>query len=277
MGEPLKVMEYDGKSYVQLSHYYSQPKRDYRINGAEPVLGKGDGKWAVVEGPVTSIESRKSENGKVIRFDRIEGAPAHLPETLPVESFVMEGYERKCTEGYDACYFTPVREPDREWWEPLEFEVIDRNCYPVQMEPWAKVNWPANVERYAEQQHKYPCYIEAKSLFSLVAEAVKAKIDESDGALTWNEYLNIGTFTVKRVVLIPAEMQKPMRREVIRLGSRSRRPKYETVTHRKEERELFTYNGFYRRDESCRQNEIRTPQLQGKDYADHDSGWLFSC
>jgi hypothetical protein len=273
MGDVLKVMQFDGKSYVQLVPYnYSTNEREirtsYRINGKEPVIGHGDNRWAFVEGEIASIERKRTGPEKTLRWERDEGAPEHLPATLPAESITyVSGEGMRCTEGYDASFYSPVRVPGEVIWEPVEFEVIDRNCKPVAMEPWAKVNWPANVERYKEQQHKYPCYIDVKDLFALVAEAVRAKINESNGALTWDQYLNIGTFTVKRVVQIPAEMQKPERREVIRIGSRSRRPKYETITRRVEHRELFTYNGFYEGG-SSHTNTILGKSIQGANYED---------
>jgi len=261
----LKVMTKDGKSYVQLDRNSWDTTGKYRINGADAVRCKGDGTWAIVVGDVQSIERKEKKPSTKLGFKRIDGAPAHLPETLPADEFSYEGGgDYVSRSGYDYRFFETVYQEGEEYWTPLEFEVIDRDTEPVNMPAWAVVQWPANIEHHRETQHKYPCSIGREALFGLVVAAVEKKIAESRGVLEWNDYRNIGTFTVKRWIDIPAKIRKPERVEYWP-SARSRKAKTKMVTREREQRNLFTYNGFYR---DRGKDDIHAPSINAANYAE---------
>jgi hypothetical protein len=258
-------MTKDGKSYVQIDRSaWTTAGASHRINGADAVRCKGDGTWAIVVGDVQLIERKDKKPSVVTRFRRNDEAPGNLPETLPADAFEYDyedgGYKSQL--GYDRRCYEAVYQEGEEYWTPLEFEIIDRDTEPMTMPAWAVVDWPANIEHYRETQHKYPCHITRESLFALVAAAVEKKIAESRGVLEWNDYRNIGTFTVKRWVDIPAKVRRPERVEYWP-SSRSRKAKTKMVTREHEQRTLFTYNGFYR--DSGKDN-IRAPSIAAKNY-----------
>lgn len=262
----LRVMTKDGKSYVKLEQNAWTTAGAFRINGMEAVRGSGDHTWAVVTGEIQTIERRDRKPSVIVGYQRNEGSPSHLPETLPADAFEYDyedgGYKSHL--GYDRKFYEATYQDGEDYWTPMEFEVIDRNTEPVDMPNWVTVNWPANVERCRETQHKYPCYITRESLFALVASAVEKKITESRGALEWNDFRNIGTFTVKRWVEIPVKARKPERVEYYP-SINSRKPKTKTIVREGESRDLFTYNGFYK---DGRKNEIKAPSIQAANYAE---------
>ena len=217
-------------------------------------------------GEIQSIERRDRKPSVIVGYQRNEGSPSHLPETLPADAFEYDyedgGYKSHL--GYDRKFYEATYQEGEDFWTPMEFEVIDRNTEPVNMPGWAIVDWPASIEHHRETQHKYPCHISRESLFALVEAAVEKKIAESHGALEWKDYRNIGTFTVSRWVDIPAKSRKPERVEYYP-SFRSRKPKTKTIVRERESRTLFTYNGFYR---DAGKDDIRAPSIQAASYAE---------
>lgn len=256
------VMTKNGKSYAKLSQCAYEPK--WRVNGAEPTWGKGDRNWCVVDDEITSIERYKAGGKKPLHWKRSVDAVPSLPETLPLDRVECDDdWNNVSLDGYDLSNYYLVEEELPGTWEPVEFEVLDRDCEPVQLPTWAIVEWPANVEHYPEQQHKYPCSITAKSLFEIVVGEV-AQVIASSKELTWDDYRNIGCFTVKKRLHIPEPLRRQERREYYKT-LRSKKASVEYIVPEWKWVDVVRVNGFYK--DSSR-DDIRVPSLRAANYTE---------
>lgn len=258
----IHVMKKAGKSYAKLNNVTYNRDRQWRINGKDAVPCNGDARWCVVEGEITSIEMYKPGANEPLHYKRNVDAPQNLPEIIQLDRvYRNEDWDYVSLDGFDLDNYCMVYEQKEGSWESVEFDVIDRDCEPVQLPAWVSVEWPANIEHYPEQQHKYPCSISARSLFELIVGRVELLV-KSSPELDWNDYRNIGTFTVKHRVNIP----DPLRRQERIEGYKSPRSRKKTVTYVKPEYkwvDLVTVNGFYK--DSTR-DEIKLAGLRGANY-----------
>lgn len=238
----LKVMIKNGKSYVQLNSYGNT---NYRINGSENITwGKCGSGWAIVEGVINSIEKKYIISGEITTYKRSIDAPRNLPEYLDVSDIVEDddGY-KTCSLGYDLDYYIPQYPEEIASWIPVEFEIIDRDCEPVNLPLWCSIDWPANIEHYKEVQHKYPCHTLEKPLFNELALEIK-ELCNNNKNLIFTDYLNIGILHVDMLVDIPKSLQKQSKEEYYPTF-RSKKTKTRYVTYTTKKIRILTLNGFY--------------------------------
>lgn len=259
MNNKFKVMTKGGKSYIKVGY-----SGVFRVNGFLMERANGDSDWLVFKGDVASIEQKRVTAGALIGWKRRDGAPESLPDAVPLGSFVYdsEEYEWRSATGFDPNCFEAVHAEPVVTWDSCDFEVIDRDCEPVEMESWAVVDWPANIERYREQQHKFPCHITAKELFKLAADAVIEVASQHRQEFDVHDCRSIGLIAVSKLVEIPQVLRRKETVDDTPWGSKRKRTKVITRTTRKVE--ILRYNGFYdKRDHG----EIYTPQLSAPNYA----------
>lgn len=265
----IHVMKKAGKSYAKIGNSCSISlpegiKSTHLVNGKVPCWGNGDRSWCVFDGEITSIEVYRPGKTVPIHYKRIADAPQNLPEIIQLDRVVRdEDWDYVSLDGFDLGNYQMVYRQEEGSWESLEFDVIDRDCEPVTLPAWCVVDWPANIEHYPEQQHKYPCSITARSLFGLIVEKVAEIVRQSQN-LDWNDYRNIGTFTIKHRVEIPDALRRREKREVYKTA-RSRKPTTEYVTPQYKWIDLVTVNGFYK--DSSRE-EVKVPSLRGENFAE---------
>lgn len=258
----IHVMTKNGKSYANIKNGHASEK--WRVNGCEPSWGNGDDRWCVISGEITSIEKYTAGARKEVQWKRSVDAPRTLPETIPLDRVERdEDWDYHSIDGYDLSNYYMETEETPGKWEQVEFKCIDRDCEPVQLPPWCVVEWPANVEHFPEQQHKHPCHITAKSLFEIIVGEVAAVIGQSK-ELTWDDYRNIGCFTVKKRLHIPEPLRRLEKREYYKT-LRSKKASIEYITPEWKWVDVVRVNGFYR--ESSR-DEIKVPSLKGENYAE---------
>lgn len=255
----IRVMTKGGKSYVKLGY-----GGKYRINGQESVPARGDTAWSVVDGDVDRIEQYVPGPRTLSGFSRVQGSPDTIPAWISVAAVERDADgEWRSRSGYDLGYYYPEYTQADGSWIAVDFDVIDRDCEPVRLPDWCVVDWPANIEHYPEQQHKYPCHVSVKRLFELVAHEVE-KLVESSPVLSWDKYLNIGTFTVKHRVDIPPHLRTKETREVYRRPN-SKKTTKETIVREHRWEQVLKLNGFY---QNRSPDDVYVPELRGSNYAD---------
>jgi hypothetical protein len=254
------VMQKSGKSYVQLGRYSIS---NYRINGEPAVPAKGSSDWSVIDGDVQSIEVTSRGRSFIKLYRRVDGASERLPETIPAD-----GAERDddgdivSIAGHDPRFYEAEYEVPPDEWVQAEFEVIDRDCEPVDMPSWCVVDWPANIEHYRERQHLYPCHITVESLFCLCAEQIESAVNKSSGRLFLADYRSIGTLHVDALVDIPEEFQRPERVEYYKTF-RAKKASTKIVKNSTKTVRLFELNGHYSKPSaSC----IQVPSIRAANY-----------
>ena len=259
MKTKLMVMTKGNKSYIKASRY-----SQYRVNGFVAEQAPGNPDWIVTDSVVASIEERNERRGEIVGFERLPDAPESLPAfaTMDACDFDPETHEYKSKLGYDLDFYQPRYSDPVVTWTPVEFEVIDRDCEPVEMESWVVVDWPANIERYREQQHKFPCHITAKELFKLTSDAVIEVTSQHRQEFDVHDCRSIGVIAVAKLVEIPQVLRRKETVDDTPWGSKRKRTKVITRTTRKVD--ILRYNGFYDRREH---GEIFTPQLSAPNYA----------
>lgn len=256
------VMEKDGVSYVKLSSYGGFGS-SYVINGEAAVPAPGDNNYAMVNGTVTSIEIKRSRPRSIVGYtlyDRYKEI-TQLPHELPAEAFTRDDDGDLC--GENAEFYRAVYSEPETYLEPVEFEIIDRNCEPVKMPHYVTIEFPNNIARHRETQHKYPCFIPGKVVFELLWDRVKERVDKSDGKYVMSGYENIQTLSVNERIAIPYHATTT---RSYYPTARSRKPRTETVQLRWKEVNVFgIYGPVYSQPPAGK--EV-TPTIRGKDYAD---------
>jgi len=260
--EKIIVMEKDGVSYAKLSSY-SGFGSSYVINGEDAVPAPGDKNYAIVDGTVTSIEVKRTAPGHRVGYalyDRYKEI-TQLPHELPADAFTRDEDGDLC--GENAEFYRPVYNEPETYLEALEFEIIDKNCEPVTIPSYVTIQFPNNIARHRETQHKYPCYIPGKFVFDLLWERIKERVDTSEGKYVMDSYKNIQTLTVSERIAIP--YYDTTTRSVYPTP-RSRKPRIETVQKRWKTVKVIEVNGpEYSRTPSG--VEV-TQVIRGKDYAE---------
>ncbi|ETT40915.1 hypothetical protein C162_26695 [Paenibacillus sp. FSL R7-269] len=262
MADKIIVMEKDGVSYAKLSSY-SGFGSSYVINGEAAVPAPGDKNYAIVDGTVTSIEVKRTAPGYRVGYalyDRYKEI-TQLPHELPADAFTRDDDGDLC--GENAEFYRAVHSEPTTYLEAVEFEIIDRNCEPVTIPSYVTIEFPNNIARYRETQHKYPCFISGKNVFDLLWERIKERVDNSDGKYVMDSYKNIQTLTVSERIAIP--YHETTTRSYYPTA-RSRKPRIETVPVRwKSVAVIEVYGPEYSRKPTGRD---ATSAVRGKDYAE---------
>lgn len=256
------VMEKDGVSYVKLSSY-SGFGSSYVINGADAVPAPGDKNYAIVDGIVTSIAVKKTCSRSVIGYALYERYKeiTQLPHEMPADAFTRDDDGDLCGENAEF-YRAEYSEPET-YLESVEFEVIDRNCAPVKIQSYVTIEFPNNIARYRETQHKYPCFVTGKIIFDLLWERVKERVDSSDGKYVMDNFKNIQALRVSERIAIP--YHETTTRSVYPTA-RARKPRIETVPVKwKSVTILEIYGPGY--SQTTQGKEV-TQNIRGKDYAE---------
>lgn len=262
MSDKIIVMMKDGVSYVKLGSYGSFGG-SYVINGVDAEPAPGDKSYAIYEGEVTSIERKRTMPRKVVgyalysRYKEI----TQLPHELPADAFTRD--DDGDLEGENAEFYHAVYGEQQTYLEPVNFEVIDRDCEPVPIPSYVVIEFPNNISRFRETQHKYPCRIGAEAVFNLLWDRVEEVVKASDGRLTMDAYKNIQTLTVSERVAIPYH-QTTTRSYYPTL--RSRKPKIETVVVRWKTLKIFDVCGPKYSNSSGKSNPVS--MIRGENYAD---------
>lgn len=258
MDDPIIVLEKDGISYIHFrsKHFENQ----YLVNGKPPVKCPGNAEYAMIEGKVEKIEKIIYPVRNVIKFRLKEQYEAitNLPKELPKETFKRDEYGDWYGENIE--FYEPVYDDPPPKYEPIDFLVIDRNCEPVKMPHYVKVDFPYNLRHYPEVHHKYPCYIDRKDVYNLVKDRIIKVVDNSSGKYTRTNYSNIQTMTIYEVIEIPFRCE---RKEVIPARTKRGKDKYKTVIEKTKKVKLFEIVGDYRTND---EDVIRIESIRGNNY-----------
>ena len=258
----LMVMQKGGKSYIKIGHYSMD---DYRINGLPISQAKGHMDWCVIDGPVLSIEKKTRGRSYIKHYRRVDGSSERLPEIVSADSAEVDDDGDILTiSGQDPRFYEAEYDAKPDEWNLVPFEVVDRDCEPVEMESWCVVDWPASVEHYRERQHLYPCHITVDSLFNLCAERIDGIVKKSNGSLILTDYRNIGTLHVDAVVAIPKEFQRARTVEYYKTF-RARKTSTKVVTDDTKTIRLFDLNGRYDKPSA---GSIQVPGINAANYAE---------
>ncbi|GAG17730.1 unnamed protein product, partial [marine sediment metagenome] len=152
----------------------------------------GNSKWAMVEGDVYSVQRARIVRGEVTGFQlahKYKGVASNLPETQPLNAFVYNDQDR--FEGDLIEFYEEVRAESTEELEPIEWQVIDMDCEPVELPKYVLVKFPDSLRQYPQTWHKYPCVIGVPDVFNLVYDRVAEVVDSSDRKYGRNDYRNI--------------------------------------------------------------------------------------
>lgn len=255
----LNVMLKNGKAYVS-----GPTHSEYRIDGQPAVRCNGSSQWLVCDHVPQKITRLSYGTGEIVCWKKSDDAPTALPDTLaPCDvEWDSEECEYRCLTGYDISNYEAQRGPSIVAETEVPFQIIDRDCEPVQMARWASVDWPANIEHYPEIQHKYPCRISRNDLFYLVHDAVEEIVKRTKD-LSMDSYRNIGTFNVNKSVSIPASLQRPVKEEYYKTFH-SKKKSTRIVTKTSKSIKLFTYDGFY--DKHSGDDTILGRSISAKNY-----------
>lgn len=241
MADKIIVMEKDGFSYIKLHEYASHAFGcTHVINGLDAVPAPGDKRYAVVEGTVTSVQTKRLARRSVIGYglyDRYKEI-TQLPHDVGADSFTRDDDGDLC--GQNAEFYYAKYDDPQPYLEPVEFDIIDRNCAPVQIPSYVTIEFPHNIARYPETQHKYPCRIGAESVFNLLYDRVKERVEKSEGKYTIDDYRSIQMLRVDERISIP--YNETSQRSYYPT-QRSRKMKTETVHVRWKTARVFELKG----------------------------------
>lgn len=251
----LAVMKKDGESFVKLG--YGQ----WLVNGSAPQVCRGDSSWAYVVGDITSIEHVVPRSQRLAGWklkEAFAAVPSTLEPTRPAEAFSQYGDEDDAEP--QRKFYEPVYEEQPPVVSPVEFEVIDHDCEPIERPAYVTVKFPHNVKDHPATWHKWPCEISYKQVFCIVADAIVAKCKElPDYSIT--DHRNIQVLRVERKIAIPPAA----RREVSQLYWTGRnKQKTRRVTHTSRLVKVLEIIGEYR----DRHDETRTITLSGNNWAE---------
>ena len=250
------VMLKDGKSYVKLDGYRSGK---FLINGVEPVKCKGNPSWAEVNGDITEIKKLVKKPAVLKEFNlrsKFVGKTTLLL-TKDADSFYRDDYDWL---GEDVEFYEPVyNEP--EIIETIEeFEVIDRNCMPVSMPNYIKVEFRNNIAKYPETQHLYPCSINYKEVYDRVHDRLVAIVRSNPDRLICDDYKNIQTLTIQEIITVPYHAEKTVHYYPT---MRSKKMKKKIVQETKRNAEILKIVGEYKSNTA-----IQVASVSGDNYAD---------
>jgi len=263
MGSKILVMEKSGMSYVKLTEYrkvYGQ----YVINGEEAKAAPGDERYAIVNGKVERIEVKRKPQPKLIGYKLYERYHeiTQLPHDMPADAFYRDEDGDLC--GENAEFYRPVYDEPQPYLEPVEFEVIDRDCEPVKIPSYVVIEFPNNIAQFPETQHKYPCFIRSEDVFNLLYDRVKAHAATSDGKYVTDDYRNIQALRVEERIEIPYHETKTTSHYPT---ARSRKPKTYTVQVRWKNVKVFEIYGP-KYSVNSTNNLPRTGPIRGTNYAE---------
>lgn len=261
MSDKIIVMMKDGVSYAKCSSYGSFSGA-YVINGVDAVLAPGDKSYAIVEGTVETFERKMMPARNIIGYELYDRYKeiTQLPHELPADSFTRDDEGDLC--GKNAEFYMAKYNVPEPYLQPVDFEIIDRDCEPVKIPSYVVIEFPNNIAKYPETQHKYPCRIGAETVFNLLWDRVKAVVDASDGRLSMDSYKSIQTLTINERIAIP--YNETTTRSYYPTA-RSRKPKIETVAVRWKTIKLFETCGP-KYSNSAGKNSVST--VRGENYAD---------
>jgi hypothetical protein len=255
------VMQKAGKSYVKLGSYGSFSD-SYVINGKDAVPALGDKSYAIVDGDVMSLERKRQTNRKVISYALAERYKeiTQLPHEMPADAFYRDEDGDLC--GVNVEFYRAVYDDPQPYLEPVEYEIIDRDCEPVAIPSYVTIEFPNNIARYPETQHKYPCRIGGETVFNLLWESVKVHVDASDGKYSMDDYKNIQTLTVSERIALP---EPETRTSSYYPTSRSRKPRTRSEVVRWKSVKVFEICGPKYSNSGGRPS---TSVIRGGSYAD---------
>ncbi|MEW9698011.1 hypothetical protein [Paenibacillus sp. SI8] len=264
MTDKIIVMEKDGFSYVKLSEYSSHVfGNTHVINGVDAIPAPGDNRYAIVEGTVNTIERKRKTSRRVIGYELYERYKeiTQLPHEVPVDSFTYDDDGDLC--GETAEFYRAKYDDPKPYLEPVEFEVIDRNCAPVQIPSYVTIEFPNNIAKFPETQHKYPCRISAETVFNLVYDRVKERVDGSDDKYYIDNLRNIQMLRVDERIAIPYH---ETRSRSYYPSVRSRKPKTVTEQVRWKMARVFELKGP--KYGSGADNVLLAQTVRGNNYAE---------
>jgi len=255
-------MEKDGRSYVKLASYNGFGK-SYVINGEEAKPAPGDQNYAIVTGKVERIEVRRTTQRNRIGYKLYERYReiTKLPHDLPVDAFTRDEDGDLC--GENAEFYYAVYDDPQTYLESLEFDVIDRDCEPVKIPSYVTIEFPHNIARFPETQHKYPCYIGGAAVFELLYDRIKERAATSEGKFKTDDYRNIQALRVEEIIDIPYPETKTTSYYPT---ARSRKPRTMTVPVRHKSVKVFEIYGP--KYGSSDRPIPRTQTIRGGNYAE---------
>lgn len=206
---PVIVLQHNGWSYIKHGHrlaYTAAPA--LIINGQSGIATEcpGNSGYSMFEGELRTLAIPQAPASNLIGY-RIRDEyrdTTTFPRTLEANAFVFDddqdewvprdgaAYKR---EFYDGVRETVEREP-----APIEFIIVDRDCAPINRPSDIAIEFPADLREHPETWHKHPVSISGKALFLRATAMLRAEVQAHPAEFAMDDYANIGTFTLKRVV-----------------------------------------------------------------------------
>lgn len=260
MSDKIIVMQKDGWSYLKSG--YNQMTGALIVNGVESAASicPGNRSWMMYEGEVVSLQRRlpdvRTLCGYAIKdeFASVEVFPRKLtPEAFQWDEdatlFPVATNAPYRIEFYNAEYAsTPGAIAE------VPFIIIDRDCDPIAQPGDVKTDFPHDLREHPETWHKHPCSISAKSMFIRSVAAIKAAMAANPGQYTADDYANIGTFTLKRI------MNHAPREHTYSVGKKTKRTT--------ETQSTFDVVKISEPSSNYREGAIIPPSLHGENWAD---------
>lgn len=247
------VMKKGNTSYVEME------SAKILVNGVSPQACPGNCRWSMYDGEIETLEAIKPARTKLAGFrikEELRGVVSNVAEELPADALSRD-YDSGGWSGEHAELYEPFYEEIPQSSVPIEFEVIDFDCEPVEMPEYVVVDFPANLRFRHQVQHKYPCHIDMKNVYNLVAEAIVREVGLHKELYKLTDHRNIQCLSLD--VVIAKKPHTERRRDLW-----SRRPRWTKVTVSSVNRNVFRLVGTYH-DKS---NAEQVVSVCGNDYAD---------
>lgn len=253
-------MKKDGISFVKLRDGWNagKVKGNWLVNGVEPTVCRGDADWCQVAGDITSIQ-RINHKSDLLDHWKLKEQYASFPLEKTRHADAFERYD---DDDPNAAFYEAVYVHQEPVITTEEFEVIDYDCEPIARPAYVTVKFPHTLSEYPDTWHKWPCEINYKAVFEIVAEAVVTRCKElPDYVVT--DHRNIQALKVERRISIPQSAQVA-ERENYWPSFRSRNMKSRMVKKTTRLIKVLDLIGEYKGGHG----EIRTVALSGDNWAE---------
>lgn len=138
--------------------------------------------WRVFKELPTTMQKKHPARQRLVKYNLKDGFPVSekTPATQPAGFFEYLGdgeYQNNDIRGL----YLPEYEEVPELFEDVGFtiELIDTDCEPLVKPKYPFVSdFPYNIDNHEVVRHKYPCHIEAQTLFDIIRDFCKKNLPE---------------------------------------------------------------------------------------------------
>lgn len=212
--ENILVLQKNGKSFVNISSYQQS---NYLVNGKSLTSCPGNTNWGMIDGEVKSITKEITGGQKLEKFilrEPFRENPGKLQLELPPESFEYDKEDYEYI-GENSEFYEPVYLPGETIIINENFLIVDKDCEPVILPDYVKIDFPYSFEKYPETWYKYPCSISAENIFNFLINELEPILINNQDKFAYNLYKNIYILDVSIKVDLPKFLYKTEYRQKI--------------------------------------------------------------